>query len=366
MYRKIIIFLLFAGILLSFPKTVFCDDTLDSLNNKINDYSKKLEELGKAKDTLANQIKILDSQVELTLLKINQTETNIKNLEEEINQLSVKIDDLDRQLNELSSVYIHEVSQNYKLQKRIPAFALLLSSKFNNYFEQQKYISAVQKNSQENMIAMETTRTNYDIQKIEKTKKQQELEDLKQKLSDQQASLAKQKRSKADLLLITQNDEAKYQSLKQAAMDELNSLLTAQFVGKRNVKKGEPIGLMGNTGYSFGAHLHFGLYNLKESQLSSWQYANDIDATSYLNSHRWPMGNYDITQGRGVTQYSYLYSDKFHHGIDMVSSDKVIYAIEDGVAYFFKDKYPNQKKGNGNHVKVFHSDGMMSLYLHLQ
>lgn len=73
-----------------------------------------------------------------------------------------------------------------------------------------------------------------------------------------------------------------------------------------------------------------------------------------------------ITQGRGATQYSYLYSDRFHHGVDMVSDNKLIYAVNDGAAYYYKDRYPNQKIGSGNHVKLFHSDGKMTLYLHMQ
>jgi murein DD-endopeptidase MepM/ murein hydrolase activator NlpD len=77
------------------------------------------------------------------------------------------------------------------------------------------------------------------------------------------------------------------------------------------------------------------------------------------------MKDYTITQGRGHTKYSYMYSDGFHHGIDLVSNNKTIYAAEDGVAYFFRDKYPGKKTGNGNHVKLFHADGKMSLYLHL-
>jgi len=70
----------------------------------------------------------------------------------------------------------------------------------------------------------------------------------------------------------------------------------------------------------------------------------------------------NITQSRGQTQYSYLYSDHFHHGIDMVSPNKAVRSISDGVAYFFRDP----SSSLGNHVKVFHSDGKMTLYLHLQ
>ncbi|HAP38005.1 hypothetical protein A2574_00935 [Candidatus Shapirobacteria bacterium RIFOXYD1_FULL_38_32] len=321
-----------------------------------------LNKLAKEKDTLSNQIKYINSQVELTRLKISQTENSIRILEIEIADLVVKIDKLDVYLNYLSSILISQINESYKLQKRYPTFMLIFSDKFNKFFEHYKYYEVLQKNNRDSLVNMETARLNYDNQKKEKDLKQQQLAELQSTLDRQNKSLIVQKSSKTSLLEITKNDEVKYQRLKKDAESELATLLAAKFVGKREVKKGEALGIMGNTGYSFGDHLHFGVYELSESNISSWTYANDLDPMPYLNEHGWPMDSPRVTQNWGHTQYSYLYRDGFHHGIDMVSGNKTILSVNDGVAYFYR----NAQSSLGNHVKLFHPDGKMTLYLHMQ
>lgn len=346
-----------------FHGPIYAVDSEASLTQQIEEYTKKLYDLAKSKDTLSNQLKYLDAQYSQTQLKILQTEQSIDLLQKEIVILTDKISKLDISLNDLTAQYIEQVNQNYRLQKKVPYLYILTTNNFNLFQKQYKYLSLIQKNSQDTLLEMETARTNMDTQKQIKSDKQKELSKLEIGLEAQKKELIVQKNSKTSLLTITKNDEAKYQKLKAEAENELSSLLAAKFVGKREVKKGEALGIMGNTGYSFGAHLHFGLYNLSESDIASWNYTSDIDASDYLKNNIWPMSDpIEITQERGKTKYSYLYTDRFHHGIDMVSVNKTVRVVNDGVAYFYR----NTASSLGNHVKVFHSDGKMSLYLHLQ
>ena len=223
MSKKIVFLVLTLSFFLLKPNISRADETED-IQNKITEYTQKLSELGATKNTLANQIKILDSQYDLTLLRITQTENSIKTLDQEINTLTIKIDDLDKKLNSLASLYVLQIIQNYKLQKNAPPFAFLFSGNLNNYLNQYKYVSEVQKASQNSMVNIQTIKSDYDTQKTEKAEKQQEMEALQKTLDTQKTSLTNQKRAKDQLLATTQNDEKKYQQLLAAAQSQLAAL----------------------------------------------------------------------------------------------------------------------------------------------
>ena len=359
----IILFLFY--FLFSRPTFALTQEEID-LENKINLLSTQILDLAKAGDTLKNELAKIDANYLQTELKIQQTELNIKILTQDINVLNVDISKLDDSINQTTLYLLERIKQSYRLPKKMPQYAFLFSTSFNDYLNQYKYISIVQLNNRQNIEKDETMQQIKKNKKQELSNKQDQLTTLEKNLTVQRTDLLSQKSAKNKLLISTKNKETEYQKQKEEAVNELESLRTAIFEGKKEVKKGDILGIMGNTGYSEGAHLHFGLYILSSKDVDSFNYFNDIDSSQYLKDHIWPMtGDINITQGRGHTAYAYKYSDHFHHGIDLWTESKTIVATDDGIAYFYKDKYPNQKIGNGNHIKLFHADGKMTLYLHL-
>jgi len=339
----------------------------DDILKNIQVYNTKLIEIAKEKDTLSRELKRNSIEYSIKEQKIKQTELEIISINEKIKKLTDEISQLNLSIDQLTLYLIERIKQSYRLSKKLPPYAFIFSNSFNDYLNQYKYISVVQLNNRQNIEKDETLRQESEKLKHQLSVEQNQKKLEEEKLIDQKNELIAQKTAKSKLLATTKNDESTYQRLKSIAEQELATILAAKFTGKRDVKKGDVIGIMGNTGFSKGAHLHFGLYNLKESDYiidnKKWQYVNDIDPMDYIKSNRWPFnGDIDITQSRGKTPFSHWYSDDFHHGIDMVSINTAVLAVNDGVAYVYR----NASSSLGNHVKIFHPDGKMTLYLHLQ
>lgn len=166
----------------------------------------------KQKGTLSNEIKSLDSQYKLLLLKITQTNIKITNLEKEIIDINVELEKLEKKMNQESSDFIQQIIKNYKLQKKYPIFSYLFSDNINTFLEEYQYITSIQNNSRQKLIEMETTRLEYDFQKTYKVNKQIEYEELQKKQTSQKNDLNNNKIAKSRLLKLT---EEEYQKIQQ-------------------------------------------------------------------------------------------------------------------------------------------------------
>ncbi len=347
------------------------------------------------RESMTSQVVYLTTRIELTNAKIQSNKEKIAQLEKEIEELTGKIERLEKSLTTITSVFIERIVATYKYGGFSYLNLLVGSNRFSDFLNRFKYIQTVQAHDRKLLFQLQNSKINYQDQKQLREEKRKELDAAKKQLEKEQNTLALQKKEKEIFLETTKNSEVRYRQELEAARREAEgiqqaaSILSKAGVAK-HVNKGEVIGVMGNTGFSTGPHLHLSVYNLKEADLNKFNFESGYENPFGVLSSRsipfepnscddaspsqrqtksigsgswdWPMSNPTISQCFGHTPWSWRYQSGIHNGVDMWDDvNPLIKAVEEGNAYTYRG---GQSAGNG--VFIFHPNGKMTLYWHMQ
>lgn len=203
-------------VIFSSPKLTYaedCDniqtDTIEHTQDKVKCLTDKVGQLGSQANTLKNQIVQFDYQIKLTTLKISQTEA-------QINLLGGRIDQLEVSLQDLTKAFSSRAVETYKLSKFENNFFFILSAPdVKNATSRFHYLQKIQEEDRSLLTRLTEAQTVYQGQK-------QDQETLQKQLAEQKAKVNTQKVAKNNLLMVTKNDEAKYQNLLSLANSQLS------------------------------------------------------------------------------------------------------------------------------------------------
>jgi len=355
-------------------KNLDSNQCIDYLKNKIS------EKQGQAK-TLASQIAIMDNQIKLTEARIYATKQEISNLVLDIDITTKKIASLQEALNSLSEILLNRIVATYEAGMVKPFEILLSSRNASSYFSRLNYLEIAQSHDKRLIYDTQATKNDYTNQKKIFEDKKKKVENLKAQLEAYTSQLDLEKKSKQNLLVVTKNDESKYQQFLILAQAE-RAVVFGGGVDSylRDVNQGDAIGLIAShsvsPGCSSGSHLHFevqkdGSVQNPNSFLKpvNYSYPPDYDQNYYGTVNPsgdlpWPLNEpIVIHQGYGSHGFAQsFYVGGIHTGIDIDSSSSTVKAIKAGKLY--GGSY-DCKNGKLYYAKVIHDAGLTTWYLHM-
>jgi len=315
------------------------NQSIGDLEKEIAEYQQTIDKVVEEKNTLSNDVYILNlSQKKLTS-NITLTNNKIYATTLDLEKLSLDIGDKEKKIYNNSNALSESIRLMNEADSKSLVEIILSSEKISDFLGSFESLQRFQTGVRKNTAELISLKVNLEENKEEIEQKKRELLNYRFDLSDQKQAVEINKKEKDQLLSLTKNKESNYKKIledKQKLMEEF----------EQEIK------------------------NL-ESQIKV-----EIDPNSYPDAEKgilaWPLDKVYITQYFGNTLFSKLnaqvYNGKGHPGVDLRASSwtKVKSAgagIVKGVGD--TDTTPPKCYSYGKWILIEHDNGLSTLYAHL-
>ncbi|OGG35735.1 hypothetical protein A2363_03115 [Candidatus Gottesmanbacteria bacterium RIFOXYB1_FULL_47_11] len=155
----------------------------------------------------------MNSQIQLTTIRIGAAQTKINLLLNEIAQLENEVVRLEGVLNNRLALLMKRIPASYKRSSISQFGTILFSKNIFDFVTRIKYVAAVQRDDAAAVLKVKSAQNSFNESKQVREGKTVQLEETKSKLQQENKHLTQQKQEKDALLSQTKGQEATYQQL---------------------------------------------------------------------------------------------------------------------------------------------------------
>ncbi|MDA9470947.1 murein hydrolase activator EnvC family protein [Enterococcus sp. 5H] len=377
MKKKLILTLSFILLVNTAPMSVFAED----IDQKINNQTKKIEEIIKteqdAKDFLAsleNQIKTIETEYETTLAEKQKNEKEMNQLNNDISTLQTKIEKRNDQLQAQA-----RVTQTNHEQESILT-VILSADSFSDAISKALAVNTLVSANNDILTAQKEDKKELDTLKTSLTETIKILETKTEELEEKESTLAEAKLDQnvkineiAATLATETAEKEKYVKQKDEAEKQKQAQLKA--IAEEKKKEAEALALAEKqadeqakkAAETAAANQATAANNTASSSNTTSSNENTNNSqetvTPPVSSGGWsaPVASMIVTSGFGGREDPTGISGSFHDGIDFGgASGTPIMAARSGEVVS-----ANYGGMAGNHVVIKHDNGYYSYYLHM-
>lgn len=312
--------------------------SIKSLDDQADEYARLIEEKQKTKESLANELSLIENRIKKTEINIER-----KNLEIEKTNLTIretalliaaKEQQIDLQKVQLAS-FLREINRE---DQRDKIEILLVNENISEFFGYIKRLDDIQSNVRVALGSVKSAKRDYEVFQFGLEQEKAELQTLAIELEIEKQKLDDEKNGKVSLIAETESSEQEFQR-------RLSEIRFQQRVANEEILQ---------------------LQDQIKEKLRQAQLKNPSFVLN-PNSLLWPMPNQGITTYFHDPTYPYRHIVGEHSGLDMrtlingfPSMGVPVKAAASGVVV----KVIRNGRFTGNAVFISHGD-LMTVYLHL-